>query len=346
MLDSRPAALAPKAAGPGSVSPETVGPEAAGITGLDIEILGLPQELGAASRGTLMGPDALRTAGLARALAELGHRVSDHGNLHDAPPADVAMDPDAAARCRFLPEISGWIREIHGRAHAMAARGGVPIFLGGDHAISMGTVSAVARHCAATGRELAVLWVDAHPDYNVPATSPSGNLHGMSLAFLAGEPVLAPILDRPVDPVAHANLHVFGARSIDPGERARLRAHGVDVVDMRQIDERGVAALMAERIARWQEKGVWLHVSFDVDFLDPEVAPGTGTVVPGGATYREAHLVMEMLSDAGLVGSLDVVELNPFLDTRGRTALAATELVASLFGRRVLDRKPGATSAA
>lgn len=331
MLDSRPAALVP---------------EAAEIDGLDIGILGIPQELGAASRGTLMGPDALRTAGLARALAELGHRVTDGGNIHDAAPVPVAMDPEAAARCRFLPEIAGWIREIHARAYAMAARGSLPIFLGGDHAISMGTVSGVARHCAETGRELAILWVDAHPDYNVPATSPSGNLHGMSLAFLAGEPVLAPILDRPVAAVRPENLHVLGARSVDPGERARLRAHGVDVVDMRQIDERGVAALMAERIARWQKKGVWLHVSFDVDFLDPEVAPGTGTVVPGGATYREAHLVMEMLSDAGVVGSLDVVELNPFLDARGRTALAATELVASLFGRRVLDRKPGATSAA
>lgn len=331
MLDSRPAVLVP---------------EAAEIDGLDIEILGVPQELGAASRGTLMGPDALRTAGLARALAELGHRVTDRGNIHDAAPVGVAMAREAAANCRFLPEIAGWIREIHARAYEMTARGGVPIFLGGDHAISMGTVSGVARACAETGQELAILWVDAHPDYNVPATSPSGNLHGMSLAFLAGEPVLAPILDRPVDPVAHGNLHVFGARSVDPGERARLRAHGVDVVDMRQIDERGVAALMAERIAEWQARGVRLHVSFDVDFLDPEVAPGTGTVVPGGATYREAHLVMEMLSDAGIVGSLDVVELNPFLDTRGRTALAATELVASLFGRRVLDRKPGATSAA
>jgi arginase len=321
-------------------------PEAAGIEHRDIEILGVPLELGAASRGTLMGPDALRTAGIARALAGLGHHVTDHGNLHDAPLADVAMDPEAAAMCRFLPEIAGWVRAIHARAYHMASRGGVPVFLGGDHSISMGTVSGVARHCAAADRELAVLWVDAHPDYNVPATSPSGNMHGMALAFLAGEPVLAPILDRPVHAVARENLHVFGARSIDPGERTRLRAHGIDVVDMRQIDERGVAALMAERIARWQQKGVWLHVSFDVDFLDPEAAPGTGTVVPGGATYREAHLVMEMLSDAGLVCSLDLVELNPFLDTRGRTALAATELVASLFGRRVLDRQPGATSAA
>ncbi len=314
--------------------------------GLDIGILGIALELGAASCGTLMGPDALRTAGLTRVLADLGHRVQDHGTLHDAAPAMPAMAPADAARCVNLTGVTGWTRVVHARAHEMAATGAVPVFLGGDHSISMGTISGVARAAAAAGQELVVLWLDAHPDYNVPATSPSGNLHGMALAFLRGEPALAPILDRPLVPVPPANLHVFGARSIDAGERSRLTADAVDVVDMRQIDERGVSALLAERVARWRERGVWLHVSFDVDFLDPEVAPGTGTVVPGGATYREAHLVMEMLSDSGLVRSVDVVELNPFLDARGRTAVVATELVASLFGRRVLDRKPGAVSAA
>ena len=228
----------------------------------------------------------------------------------------------------------------------MAAAGAVPIFLGGDHSISMGSISGISEAAAATGREVAVLWLDAHPDYNTPATSPSGNLHGMSLAMLAGEPTLAPLLDRAFPAIRPENIHVFGARSVDPGERQRLRAHGIDVVDMRAIDERGVSALLSERIARWRDRGVHLHVSFDVDFLEPAVAPGTGTVVPGGATYREAHLVMEMLHDSGLVASLDVVELNPFLDERGRTAVTVTDLVASLFGRTVLDRHPGAVSAA
>jgi arginase len=316
------------------------------LTRRDIPIIGAGFELGAASRGTLMGPQALRTAGLARVLGELGHRVSDRGTLHEVEPAEVAMEPDAAARCRYLAEVAGWTRRLHDAARDMAREGGVPVFLGGDHSISMGSVSGIARACSETGRELVVLWLDAHADYNTPRTTPSGNLHGMALSFIAGEPSLRPILgDRALIPVPAANIHLFGARSVDPGERDRLRADAVDVVDMRAIDERGVSALLAERIAGWRARGVHLHVSFDVDFLDPALAPGTGTVVPGGATYREAHLVMEMLCDSGLVGSVDVVELNPFLDERGRTAVTATELVASLFGRTVLDRQPGAVVA-
>jgi arginase len=256
------------------------------------------------------------------------------------------MEPAAAGRCRYLGEVAGWIRRVYDEAQAMTREGSVPVFLGGDHSISMGSIAGVGRACAEAGRELAVLWLDAHADYNTPETTPSGNLHGMALSFRTGEPSLRPILgDRQLDPVAPGNVHVFGARSVDPGERDRLRAHGVDVVDMRAIDERGVSALLADRIAGWRARGVHLHVSFDVDFLDPAVAPGSGTVVPGGATYREAHLVMEMVCDSGLVGSVDVVELNPFLDERGRTAVVATELVASLFGRTVLDRQPGAVVA-
>ena len=319
---------------------------AAGLTRQDIAFLGVELELGAATRGAGMGPAALRTAGLFRALGELGHRVHDLGTLHAAPALPVAMEPRLAARCRHLNEVAGWTAAVHDRAFAMAGEPGVPVFLGGDHSISMGAVSGVARRRAEAGQEVAVLWLDAHADYNTPETSPSGNLHGMALAFLAGEPTLRPLLGtRPLHPLRPENIHVFGARSIDAPERARIRADGLDCVDMRQIDERGVCALLAERIARWRARGVHLHVSLDVDFLDPAVAPGTGTVVPGGATYREAHLVMEMLADSGLLGSLDVVELNPFLDERGRTAVVVAELVASLFGRTVLDRKPGGLGA-
>lgn len=306
----------------------------------DISLLGIGLEIGAAARGTLMGPDALRTAGLPGMLEALGHRVADRGTLREAGPVAVAMAPRSAEICKHLPEIAGWTRHIHDRAYAMAEAATVPIFVGGDHSISMGSVSGVARRCAERGQELAVLWLDAHADYNTPETTPSGNLHGMALAFLGGDATLAPILgeDRPLHPVATGNIHLFGTRSLDPGERARLRAHGIDCVDMRHIDEHGVAVPIAQRIASWRERGVHLHVSFDVDFLDPGVAPGTGTVVPGGTTYREAHLVMEMLCDSGLVGSVDVVELNPFLDDRGRSASVVAELVASLFGLTILDR--------
>lgn len=314
----------------------------ASLSRQDVLMLGIGLELGAATRGTLMGPDALRTAGIAGMLEALGHRFADRGTLRAADPVTVEMAPEHAAACNHLGEIAGWTRMIHDRAHAMCQPGSVPLFVGGDHAISMGSVSGVARACADRGQELAVLWIDAHADYNTPETTPSGNMHGMSLAFLAGDPILRPVLgpDRPLYPVAPENIHVFGARSVDPGERARLRAHGIDCVDMRHVDERGVCALIEERIARWRERGVHLHVSLDLDFLDPSVIPGTGTVVPGGGTYREAHLIMEMLADSGLVGSIDLVELNPFLDERGRSAVVAVELLASLFGRTVLDRLP------
>lgn len=304
-----------------------------------IDILGIGLEIGAETAGTEMGWKALKLAGLHRGLEAIGHVVRDHGMVAEAPPqGPVTMAPGDAARCRHLQEVADWVRTIHDRAFALAGAGGVPMFIGGDHSISMGTISGVARARAAEGRRLAVLWLDAHADYNTPETSPSGNLHGMALAALTGDTALAPVIDRPFPPVDPALVHIFGARSIDPEERERLRDHAIDVVDMRQIDERGVSALMAERIARWRAEDVDLHVSLDVDFLDPAVAPGTGTVVPGGATYREAHLVMEMLHDSGLVRSLDVVELNPFLDERGRSAFVMTELVGSLFGRTVFDR--------
>lgn len=312
----------------------------------DISMLGIGLELGAATRGTLMGPDALRTAGIGPMLAGLGHRFTDRGTLRDVAPADVEMDERWGARCNHLAAIAGWTRAIHDEAHAMSRATGspLPLFIGGDHAISMGSVSGVARACAERGQELAVLWIDAHADYNTPETSPSGNMHGMSLAFLAGDPILAPLLDpsRPFRAVARENIHIFGARSIDAGERLRLTDHGIDCVDMRAIDEQGVCALMRERIARWTERGAHLHVSLDLDCLDPSVSPGTGTIVPGGATYREAHLVMEMLADSGLVGSMDLVELNPFLDMRGQSAVVAVELIASALGRTVLDRLPNA----
>ncbi len=203
----------------------------------------------------------------------------------------------------------------------------------------MGSVNGLARYWREQGRELFVVWLDAHADYNTPATTLSGNMHGMSAAFLCGEPGLDGLLgDEPRASIDPDQLELFGVRSIDKLEKDLLRNRRVSVADMRQIDEFGVSVLMRRVIDKVKARNGVLHVSFDVDFLDPSLAPGVGTTVPGGATYREAHLVMEMLHDSGLVRSADIVELNPFLDERGRTARTAVELIASLFGQQITDR--------
>jgi len=289
-----------------------------------------------------MGPAGLRTAGFCEALGELGHDVADLGDLPRPAPVAVDMPDEVASRCRNLSEIAGWTQAIHDRAGALVESGVTPIFVGGDHSIAMGTVSGVARAVAAAGRELVVLWLDAHADYNTPATSPSGNMHGMPVAFLTGDTSLRPVLGaRDFVPVAPDKVHLFGLRSVDGQERRRLASDGIGSVDMRLIDEFGVAVLMRRFLDSLAGRDVHLHVSFDVDFLDPGIAPGVGTAVPGGASYREAHLIMEMLHDSGLVGSLDVVELNPYLDDRGASARLVTDLVGSLFGRSVLERPRG-----
>ena len=303
-----------------------------------LALIGVPLELGAGRRGCAMGPAALRTAEIAGALVELGYRVDDLGDV--APLLDglaTANPPEGHAN--HLPEIARWSRALSERVRQTLARGSVPIILGGDHALSMGSVNGVASHCKSIGRELFVLWLDAHADFNTPATSPSGNVHGVPLAMLCREPGLDSVmgaLERvSVEP---RNVHLFGIRSVDRGERALLAARGIHVVDMRLIDEFGVVSLLKAILAEVGSRNGLLHVSLDVDFLDPSLAPGVGTAVPGGATYREAHLVMEMLHDSGLVASLDLVELNPFLDERGRSAKILVDLASSLFGRRIIDR--------
>jgi arginase len=212
--------------------------------------------------------------------------------------------------------------------------------LGGDHALAMGSTHAAASHWRERNRELSVLWLDAHADFNTPGSSPSGNMHGMPVAMLTGEPGLETLLGDiervAIDP---KNVTLFGIRSVDREERALLRRRGMNVVDMRRIDEFGVVAPLRTILDETRARGGVLHVSLDVDFLDPSIAPGVGTDVPGGATYREAHLIMEMLHDSGLVGSLDIVELNPYLDDRGKSARLLVDLAASLFGRRIVDRE-------
>ncbi|HXN66489.1 MAG TPA: arginase [Bradyrhizobium sp.] len=302
-----------------------------------IAILGVPIDIGASQRGTLMGPAALRTAGLLTLLETMGLDVEDRGDLSIGEIAELADAPPANAS--HYREIQRWTRALSAHAYELTRSGAIPIFLGGDHSLSMGSVNGMARHWRERGRELFVVWLDAHADYNTPATTLSGNMHGMAAAFLCGEPGLDGLLgEEPRAPIAPAQLDLFGTRSIDKLEKDLLRDRRVSVADMRQIDEFGVGVLIRRVIDKVKSRGGVLHVSFDVDFLDPSLAPGVGTTVPGGATYREAHLVMEMLHDSGLVRSADIVELNPFLDERGRTARTAVELIGSLFGQQITDR--------
>ncbi|MGC9269618.1 arginase [Acidiphilium sp.] len=301
----------------------------------DCVILGIPVQDGAGRMGCDMGPSALRTAGLITAITELGHRVIDLGNL--TAPMPRPQPPHGNNAVHHLPEITAWIEAI-GAASYAAGASGLPIFLGGDHSLSSGTVAGMARRAAERGRALFVLWLDAHPDFHTLDTTTSGNLHGVPLAYATGQGGFAghfPQLDAIVSPT---RVMVMGLRSVDPAERAALLPAGVIVHDMRMIDEHGVAPLLSRFLDRVAAEDGMLHVSFDVDFLDPAIAPAVGTTVPGGATFREAHLVMEMLHDSGLVTSLDLVELNPFLDERGRTATLLVDLAASLLGRRVMDR--------
>ncbi|MBB5664466.1 arginase [Rhizobium leguminosarum] len=299
-----------------------------------VTLIGAPLEEGSGRRGAAMGPAALRIAGVDQTLIELGHDVADLGDLRIVPAMDLPNHPKA----HNLRTVGAFTRALESSVHDVAASGRFPLILGGDHSLSMGSVSGMARYAAGKGRPLFVLWLDAHADFNSPATSPSGNIHGMPVAFFCGEAEFAEILpsDRAfVDP---KNVFQVGIRSVDAREREEIHEHGVNVFDMRAIDEQGIGAIMREILDVVAKANGLLHVSLDLDFLDPEIAPGVGTTVPGGATFREAHLVMEMLSDSGLVSSLDLVELNPFLDDRGKSARVLVELTASLFGRRIFDR--------
>ncbi len=302
-----------------------------------LALIGAPLELGSGRRGCAMGPAALRTAEIAETLIELGYRVDDLGDVAPLPAAPTFAAP--AGRANHLAQIAAMAQALSERVRETMAHGKMPIILGGDHALSMGSVNGVASHCKNIGRELFVLWLDAHADFNTPETSPSGNVHGMPVAMLCREPGLESVMGN-IERVSvkPQNVHLFGIRSVDRGERALLAARGIHVADMRLIDEFGVVSSLKSILETVQGRNGLLHVSLDVDFLDPSIAPGVGTPVPGGATYREAHLIMEMLHDSGLVVSLDIVELNPFLDDRGRSAKILVDLAASLFGRSIVDR--------
>ncbi len=297
-------------------------------------LLGVPVQAGSGRLGCDMGPSAFRAAGLGGVLGALGYAVSDRGNL--APPLPVCVHhPNAVIKA--LPEIAAWTAAIADASYRAGADG-MPIICGGDHSLAAGTLSGLSRAAAEAGQDLFVLWLDAHPDLHTLESTTSGHLHGVPMAYAIGHPSFAGWFPPLVAPLKAGNVCMMGIRSVDPAERVMLSSTGITVYDMRAIDEHGVAPLLERFLQRVAAAKGALHVSLDVDFLDPAIAPGVGTTVPGGATFREAHLIMEMLHDAGLVTSLDLVELNPFLDERGRTALLMVDLVASLMGRRVLDR--------
>lgn len=298
-------------------------------------LIGAPTDIGAGARGASMGPEALRVAGVQAALEAHGLTVHDRGNL--VGPGNPWQPPQAGYR--HLPEVVAWNRAIHDAVHAELAQGHLPILLGGDHCLAMGSIAAVARHCRAHGRRLRVLWLDAHADFNTSALTPSGNLHGMPVACLCGFGPEALTGLAGTTPALHPEqVRQIGIRSVDPGEKRFVHAQGLEVFDMRYIDEHGMRQTMAQALAGL-DADTHLHVSFDVDFLDPEIAPGVGTTVPGGPSYREAQLCMEMIADTGRLASLDVMELNPALDVRNQTARLAVDLIESLFGKSTLMRR-------
>ena len=295
-------------------------------------LLGAPLDCGKQRRGCLMVPDAYRVAGLVETLQGLGRGVRDLGNVTPAPLRDV----QGSAHIHELAQNVAWCEALTNAARD-AMDEGFPIFLGGDHALSLGTVAGVTAHANAQGRPQFLLWLDAHTDFHTPDSTGSGNLHGTPVAYVTGQPGFDafPAL---AATVPEENVCIIGLRSVDPQERAALADKPLDLHDMRAIDETGIATPLRAFLSRVAAAGGALHVSLDVDFLDPAIAPAVGTTVPGGATFREAHLTMELLHESGLVTSLDLVELNPFLDDRGRTASLMVDLTASLMGRKVFDR--------
>jgi arginase len=294
-----------------------------------IRIIGVPMDLGQSRRGVDMGPSALRYAGLSQRLRKLGHTVEDAGNI--TVPVRDTLSREGRDGMAFLPSVVKACEQIYEHGRQAIAAGCVPLFIGGDHSIAVGTAGGVT-HEGPSG----LLWIDAHGDFNTPESSPSGNIHGMPLAALLGlgRPELIN-LGRPGPKLKSPDVVLIGVRDLDSQEKELLKESRIGIYSMREIDERGIAEVVREALARLQHLPR-LHVSLDMDCLDPMEAPGVGTPVAGGLSYREAHLLMEILADTGRVGSIDVVEINPILDERNHTAEIAAELLASLLGKSIL----------
>jgi arginase len=299
-----------------------------------ISILGAPMDLGAGRRGVDMGPSALRVAGLNEKLTALGYDVQDHGNIVVDQPESLPAGPSHA---RYLPQIAHTCARLAEMVEKAAGEGRFPLVLGGDHSIAMGTVAGMSRHFRRQDRKLGIIWIDAHADMNTPASSPSGNVHGMPLACCIGlgPPELTRLAGH-TPAVQPASVAIVGLRSVDEIERLSVRDAGVHAFTMRDIDERGLRAVMEDAIELASQGAAGFHVSLDMDFLDPRDAPGVGTPVRGGATYREAHLAMELICDSQRMLSMEVVEVNPVIDEVNRTADLAVELLMSALGKRIL----------
>jgi arginase len=300
-----------------------------------ISLIGAPTDIGAGSRGASMGPEALRVAGIGPVLQGQGLEVIDRGNLSG--PANPWLPP--VDGYRHLDQVVAWNQTVHAAVLAELRLDRLPILLGGDHSLGIGSISAVARHCRDAGKKLRVLWLDAHADFNTNTLTPSGNIHGMPVACLCGHGPRALVEIGGTVPALHPKMiRQIGIRSVDAGEKRLVHEAGLEVFDMRYIDEMGMRHAMELALATI-DANTHLHVSFDVDFLDAAIAPGVGTTVQGGPTYREAQLCMEMIADTGRLASLDVMELNPALDVRNGTAIVAVDLIESLFGKSTLMRK-------
>ena len=301
----------------------------------ELALIGAPTDIGAADRGASMGPEALRVANLPKALNDRGYVVHDRGNL--AGPMNPWQSP--ADGYRHLPEVAEWNRLVMDAVAKELAEDRFPILLGGDHCLAIGSITAVAKRCRENGRKLIVLWLDAHADFNSSELTPTGNIHGMPVACLCGYgPKELTHLGDGTPAVKAGVFRQVGIRSVDAGEKRFVDEVGLDIYDMRYIDEVGMRKVMQQALFGI-DANTHLHVSFDVDFLDPSIAPGVGTTVPGGPNYREAQLCMEMIADTGRLASLDVMELNPAFDEHNRTAIVAVDLVESLFGKSTLMRR-------
>lgn len=300
-----------------------------------VTLIGAPTDIGASVRGASMGPEALRVAGIVDALVRHGVDVQDSGNL--AGPANPWLAADGGFR--HLQQCVGWNRLVHDAVSTVLGAGRVPVVMGGDHSLGIGSISAVARHCRDAGRSLRVLWLDAHADCNTADITPSGNVHGMPIACLCGKgPEALIALSGKTPALAAQQVIQIGIRSVDEHEKQLVNELGLEIFDMRYIDEMGMRHVMEQSLVQMDDD-THLHVSLDADFLDPAIAPGVGTGVQGGPTYREAQLCMEMIADSGRLASLDIVEINPALDVRNKTAELLVDLVQSLFGKRTLVRR-------